>query len=304
MKSYIEDLFRYIDTYENNYSQFETEAFIQTYNGIITVYQTLRTDRNQAVEVDYFFLDKLKLSPLTSSDLRQVTVQTLITRFESEVDTDGRSNQAYSYCRNLRPVKQDVPFFENILIKVLFEPGSLNTNFRLNSFFLEEIGSYINNFGKSVKIDISPEEFDSFTSPLKVLELMRRRLSLGTDIINDRNTLEFHLKRVDAFNRIATINDCYKQYFTQWQYLSTTSFWSNIVSWFSEITAKSKGAFKSIGYFRLLCSQRHLAYLVYVLLIIMCIAMAFGVPSFWNGYSEDKLIEIQEKANSLYQSGK
>ena len=114
MKSYIDDLFKYIDTYENNYSQFETEAFLQTYNGIITVYQTLRGDRNQAVEVDYYFLDKIKLQPLTSSDLRQLAVQVLITRFESEVDTDGRSNQAYSYCRNLRPVKQDVPFSKRI----------------------------------------------------------------------------------------------------------------------------------------------------------------------------------------------
>ena len=53
MKSYIDDLFGYIDTYEKNYAQFETEAFLQTYNGIVTVFQTLRGDRYQAVEVDY-----------------------------------------------------------------------------------------------------------------------------------------------------------------------------------------------------------------------------------------------------------
>ena len=68
MKSYINDLFKYLDTYEKDYSKFETEAFLQTYNGIVTVFKSLRSDRNQAVEADYYLLDKIKTSPLTSSD--------------------------------------------------------------------------------------------------------------------------------------------------------------------------------------------------------------------------------------------
>jgi hypothetical protein len=303
MKSYIDDLFKYIETYEKDYSRFETEAFLQTYNGIITVYQTLRGDRNQAVEVDYYFLDKVKLQPLTSSDLRQLAVQVLITRFESEVDTDGRCNQAYSYCRNLRPVKQDVPFFERNLAQLLFAEGGLNNNFRLNAFLLEEMAAYINKYGKSVRADLNPEEFDGFTDPVKMLELQRRRLALGSNLVKDRTTLEFHLQRVSTFNRIGSKGKIFDHYLTEWDYLARTSLWARLSAWLKELGGKFRGAFQSFGYFRLLSTQRKLAYLTYTLVIIIFIGIAFGVPAYWNSHAEQKLQEFQEKAGNLQNLG-
>jgi hypothetical protein len=83
IKSYVEDLFKYLKTYEKNYSQFKTEAFFQTYNGIYAVFQALQQQRDKAVELDYVFLDRVREKPLTESDLRQIAVQTLITFFES-----------------------------------------------------------------------------------------------------------------------------------------------------------------------------------------------------------------------------
>ncbi|UCG61910.1 MAG: hypothetical protein JSV52_01065 [Candidatus Zixiibacteriota bacterium] len=304
MKSYIDDLFKYIDTYESNYSQFETEAFLQTYNGIVTVYQTLRGDRNQAVEVDYYFLDKIKLHPLTSSDLRQLAVQTLITRFESEVDTDGRSNQAYSYCRNLRPVKQDVPFFERNLAQLLFTEGSLNNNFRLNAFLLREMAGYINKYGKSVKSDMNPEEFDGLSDSLKMLELQRRRLALGAHLVKDRTTLEFHLQRVATFNRIGAKGRLYDHYLTEWSYLARTSIWARFGEWLRDLGAKFRGAFQSFGYFRLLSTQRKLAYLTYTLLIIIFLGIALGTIQFWKSYEEKKLEEFQNRATELHELSK
>ncbi len=304
MKSYVDDLFRYLDTYEKNYSQFETEAFLQTYNGIVTVFQTLRGDRNQAVEVDYYLLDKVKLSPLTSSDLRQLTIQVLVTRFESEVDTDGRSNQAYSYCRNLRPVKQDAPFFEQKLAQLLFDEGSLNHNFRLNEFLLDEMASYINRFGKSVKTDLTPEQFDGLSDPLKMLELKRRQLALGANLIKDRTSLEFHLQRVATFNRIGGKGKLYEQYLTHWSYLASSSLWARLTVWMKELGSKFRGAFSSFGYFHLLSTQRKLAYLTYALVIVIFLAIAFGVPAWWNNHAEHELQKFQEKANSLHNVSK
>lgn len=300
MKSYIDDLFKYIETYEKDYSRFETEAFMQTYNGITTVYQTLRSDRNQAVEADYYFLDKIKLQPLTSSDLRQLAVQLLITRFESEVDTDGRSNQAYSYCRNLRPVKQDVPFFENNLTKLLFAEGSLNNNFRINAFLLEEMGAYINRFGKGVKADLTPEQFDGLPEPVKMLELQRRRLALGAHLVKDRTTLEFHLQRVSSFNRIGAKGKLFEQYLKQWDYLARTGLWSRFGAWLKELGAKFRGAFKSFRYFRLLSTQRKLAYLTYTLSIVIFLAVAIGIMAFWWDFEEKKLVGFQKKAERLH----
>lgn len=79
IKTYIQDLFRYLEDYESNYSEFKTEAFFQTYNGIFAVFQALRKQRDKAVEVDLFFLENIKQAPLSSSDLRQLTIQILIT---------------------------------------------------------------------------------------------------------------------------------------------------------------------------------------------------------------------------------
>ncbi|UCD62530.1 MAG: hypothetical protein JSW34_07105 [Candidatus Zixiibacteriota bacterium] len=304
MKSYIDDLFKYIDTYETSYPQFETEAFLQTYNGIVTVFQTLRGDRNQAVDIDYYLLDKIKLHPLTASDLRRLTVQVLITRFEAEVDTDGRSNQAYSYCRNQRSVKQDVPFFERTLAAMLFKETALKDNYRLNAFLLGEIAAYINNFGKSVKVDMTPEEFDGLTDPCKVLELMRRRHALGSQLMRDRTTLEFHLQRVGTLNRLGDKGRLFENYLTQWDYLARTSLWSRLAGWTKEIRAKGRGAFSSFAYFRLLSTQRKLAYLTYTLVILLFLAIAFGVPAYWNSYAGDKLEQLQERSNSLHEKGR
>ena len=116
IKSYIDELFTYLDTFENRYSEFETQAFMQTYNGIYAVFQALRQQRDKAVDVDQYFLNKIQKSPLSSSDLRQLCLQVLITFFESEADIDGQSNNSYLYCRDLRPVKRDISFFEDYLL--------------------------------------------------------------------------------------------------------------------------------------------------------------------------------------------
>ncbi|MCP4705503.1 MAG: hypothetical protein GY865_12955, partial [candidate division Zixibacteria bacterium] len=147
IESYINDLFNYLDIYKNRQSEFKTEAFLQTYNGVSAVFNTLRQQRDEAVHVDLNFLDKIKATPLADSDLREITVQILITYFESEADTDGQSNKAFSYCRGLRTVKQDVPYFENYLMPLLLKERSLKDNFKLNAFFLEEIARYLNKFG-------------------------------------------------------------------------------------------------------------------------------------------------------------
>ena len=159
--------------------EFETEAFLQTYNGIAAVFHALRQQRDTAIEVDRFFLDKIRQAPLTSSDLRQITIQVLITRFESEADIDGQSNKAYHYCRGLRAVKQDVPFFEDNLVPLLFRDGSLNGNYRVNSFFLNEISRYLNTFGRPIQAALTPEAFGGMPDPLKFLELARRRFQLS-----------------------------------------------------------------------------------------------------------------------------
>ena len=78
METYIKDLFRYIETYEQKYAEFDSEAFFQTYNGIYAVFHALREQRDQAVQVDNYFLKKIKSVPINSSDLRQIALQILI----------------------------------------------------------------------------------------------------------------------------------------------------------------------------------------------------------------------------------
>ena len=303
MESYITDLFKYLDTYENNYVKFDTEAFLQTYNGIYTVFQALREQRDKAVQVDQFFLEKIRQTPLTGSDLRQLCIQILVTYFESEADTDGQSNQAYLYCRGLRSIKQDVPYFENNLVPLLFRDGALNNNHELNVFLLGEIARYINKFGKSINTALSPEEFGGLSDPLKFLELSRRRLALGDDIIRDHGSLEFHLQRVRAFEKLGKSDRLSEFYLTKWEYLAKTSFWTTISDFFGELWGKVKGVFSNWGYFRLVMTQRNPAYFWYGFVMVIFILLAIYIPLKWNSYSDHKLEEFQQRSLTTQQQG-
>ncbi len=300
--SYVEDLFRYLKTYETNYAEFETEAFLQTYQGIGAVFQALRQQRDKAIELDRFFLEKLKQHPLTSSDLRQLTLQILITFFESEADIDGQSNQAYSYCRGVRAIKQDVPFFENHLTPLLFQEGSLNNNFRLHSFLLDEIARYLNTFGKSVKVDLTPEQFQAMSEPMKFLELARRRLQLGGDVLTERSSLEFHLMRIDAFNKLRHKSRLYEHLLKEWRYLVETSFWSKVKNLGSVLLGKLKGAFSSWRYFRLIMTQRNPAFVFYGVIILLFLLVAWYVPRKWQDYSHRQFEIFQQRSQTMQKS--
>lgn len=299
IKTYIDDLFRYLDTYETNYSQFETEAFMQTYNGIRTVFQALRKQRDQAVEVDYLFLDAVKLAPLTKSDLRHLTVQMLITYFESVADVDGRSNQAYDYCRGMRAVKQDVPFFESVLLPLLFKEGAFKDNFKLHSFLLGESANFLNKYGRPVNPDLSPEAFNALDDSRKFLELARRKLQFGNDLMADRSSLEFHLQRVGTLDKLSQKRKLFKDYLMQWNYLIKVSFWSKVKSFFGELGGKAKGFFSSFRYTKLVFSQRRPAFFLLTFLLLFWIFLAVMTPLWWIDYEQGQQDKIYERVNRL-----
>ncbi len=289
IKSYIDDLFGYIETFENRFSEFKVEAFLQTYNGIYAVFDALRHDREKAVELDRYILEKIQKTPLNSSDLRQLVLQVLVTFFESEADIDGQTNRAYMYCRDLRPSKRDIAYFEDYLIPLLFRDGSLNGSFELNRFFLKQAGQYLDKFGRKIDSDISPEKFDSLSEPRKFLELSRRRQVLGENLLADRSSLEFHLHRVDAFAKISKNSALAEQYLSHWSYLIHSSFWSRLKSSLSEIWGKFKGAFSNARYFRLVLTQRSAAYGFYTIIIIFFLFIAWYGPVLLNNYTQNKL---------------
>ncbi len=299
IESYIDDLFNYLDIYKNRQSEFKTEAFLQTYNGVSAVFNTLRQQRDEAVHVDLYFLNKIKATPLADSDLRELTIQILITYFESEADTDGQSNKAFSYCRGLRTVKQDVPYFENYLMPLLLKERSLKDNFKLNTFFLNEIARYINKFGRPLNPNMTPEKFASKNNPLKLLELTRRRQQLGKDLVSDRNSLEFDLKRLGVFDKVSEKNKLIAQYFDEWKYCEKGDFLSKVKGWLSEFGGKFGGAFSSFRYFRLVITQRKAAYLFYSLIIILFLLLAVYVPSKWRENSQTKFEQLQKRASEV-----
>jgi hypothetical protein len=297
--TYLDDLFRYMDVYETRYPEFQNEAFFQTYNGIYAVFQALRQQRNEAVAVDQIFLKKIKESPVTSSDLRQLTIQIMISYFESEADVDGQSGQSYAYVRSLRPVKQDVAFFENNLIKLLFQEGALNNNFKLNAFFLREMARFLQKFGKSLKSDLAPEAFLAMPDPRKFLELERRRREFGSELLKDRGSLEFHLRQVGAFTKLGQSRRLYQQYLKEWSYLVTTTFWSRVKGRLAQAWGKVKGAFSSWSFFRLVVTQRSPAYAFYTVVIILFLALAILVPIWWNHYADSKLDQFRQRIEEV-----
>ena len=293
IRQYVQDLFNYLDTYENVYAQFETEAFLQTYNGIIAVLHPLRQQRDEAIAVDQYLLERIQQAPLTSSDLRQLVLQILVTFFESEADTDGQTNKAYSYCRGLRPVKQDIPFFEKHLLPLVCDEGSLNINAKLKNFLLSEISRYMGKFGRPLNPNIAPEAFQGLSDPQKVLELNRRRRELGPKLMDDRTSLEFHLHRIGEFDRLAAKGKFYARLLSEYGYLRQADFWTKFKSGLSSVFGSISGAFKSSGYFRLVINQRKPAYIFYTIVIILFVWLAVYVPMKWQSYGEQKLEQFQ-----------
>jgi len=298
IRSYIEDLFKYLNVYETRYGEFDTEAFFQTYNGIHAVFQALRKQPDKAVELDQIFLDKIKRVSINSSDLRQLTIQILITYFESESNISGQSNKAYMYCRDLRPVKQDAPFFEEHLVPLLCHEGGLNGNMKLNAFLLNEMARYLNKYSRGFRPDISPEEFNSLREPSKLLILARRRAELGDQLMKDRNSLEFHLAGIGALTKLSEKSRILSHYLKEWRYLVKTSFWSKVKHFFSEIWGKFKGLFSSSKYLRLSLAQRKPAYLFYTIVIILFILLAIWVPMSWKNYTVNKLHNFENRATT------
>jgi hypothetical protein len=296
MKSYVDDLFRYLGTYETNYAAFETEAFLQTYQGILAVFQESRRQRDKAIQLDQLFVEQVKKTPPNASDLRQVTVQVMITFFETVADIDGQSNKAYSYVRGLRPVRRDVQYFENTLAPLIFKDGSLNNNVRLNRFFLGEISRYLNKYGQPLKQNISPEEFLALTEPLRFLELDRRRLEMGEGLFEDRSTLEHHLHNVDEFRKMSERSRLAASYLKEWSYLRTESFWDKVKRSLVEVGSKIKGAFQSWRYTRLVMAQRNPAYFVYIVVILIFIWLAIFVPMKWSSYDQHRLEQFKERS--------
>jgi hypothetical protein len=301
IKSYIEDLFKYISSYEAQSAEFETEAFFQTYNGIYAVFHALRQQRDKAIDVDQYFLEKIRHIPLNSSDLRQLTIQILITYFESEADTDGQSNAAYLHCRELRIAKRDVAFFQQSLMPILFKEGSLNNNEKLRMFFLKEIARYTNKFVSGVNVDLTPEAFNAMSEPLKILELARRRQELGTELFSDRNSLEFHLRRVEGLKKLGDKGKIFAGILTEWRYLEIPSFWGKVKKISGVLWAKFKGVFSSFRYFRLVLTQRNPAYLYYGLIIALFLVLAILVPMRWAGHSQDVLQKMNDRAVEIQQ---
>jgi hypothetical protein len=300
--SYIEDLFKYINGYENDYASFETEAFFQTYNGIGAVFQALREQREKAVEVDRVFLEKIKQRPLNSSDLRQLTIQIIVSFFESVADTDGQSGNAYIYCREFRNVRQDVPYFETVLMPLLAREGSLNNNFKLNYFFLKEIGRYIRKFSRSFSTDVNFEDFKGMPVHQKLLVLYLRRSELGEDIGNDRDSLEFHMRNVGVFDKLRQESPLAESYLREWDYLIEESFMDRLRQTLAVIGGKLRGSFSSSKYVRLSLSQRYSAYLFYGLLIVVFVFLAVFIPLEWNKHTNRKLAEFEKRVETTMQA--
>jgi hypothetical protein len=301
--SYIEDLFKYINGYESDYSSFEAEGFFQTYNGIGAVFQALREQREKAVEVDRVFLEKIKQRPLNSSDLRQLTIQVIISFFASVADTDGQSGNAYLYCRELRTVRQDKPYFETVLMPLLAREGSLNNNFKLNHFFLKEIGRYIRKFSRGFSTDVNFEDFKGMPVHQKLLVLYLRRSELGEDIINDRDSLECHMRNVGVFDKLRQESPLAESYLKEWDYLPHgLSFMDRLRQFLAVVGGKLRGSFSSSNYVRLALSQRYSAYLFYGLMIVVFVFLAIFVPLQWKKFTDSRLEKFKERVEKTEQA--
>ena len=175
--------------------------------------------------------------------------------------------------------------------------GSLYNNFRLNSFFLKEIGRFITNFSSGWNSEPTFEDFKGLSDPMKLLTLYIRRLKLGNDLAGDRNSLEFHMQSVGGLAKLRQAGDLHEQYLLEWDYLSDESFFDRVKKSLSVLWSNFKGLISNFNYLRLALTQRYSAYLFYSIVIIIFVFLAIIVPGRWNKFTEKKLAEFESRVD-------
>lgn len=297
----IDDLFRYVQDYETESGGFNVEAFINTYNGIKAVFQPLREQRRDAVEVDQLLLERIRQVHLSKSDLRQLTIQVLLSYFNAIANTDGTTNKAYYACRQMRKIPMDVRYFEEELMPLLTREGSLKGHLDLNRFFLEQIGKYIKEYGGSFKGNVTPEEFKGMPIQSKILILYLRRLELGNALVRDRNSLEFHMRResgeFEKMTKSYSIADYYLD--SQWKYIEKIGFWTRVKGFVGLAWARFRGSLTSMDYVKLSVAQRPPAYIYYLLIIVIFLFLALAIPLVWSNYRNSELEKFNNRIDAV-----
>ena len=122
----------------------------------------------------------------------------------------------------------------------------------------------------------------------KLLELFLRRLKHGENLVEDRNSIEFHMRDIREFEKLKESNKILGKYLEKWNYLlDEPTFWDRFTERTGFIWRNIKDLFSNFSYLRLSLTQRNSAYFFYGIVVFLFVLMSILVPMWWGGKTEN-----------------
>lgn len=197
-------LFKLIDTYEQNPTEFDAEAFKELYAKVERAIELSGESESQAYGLDQALFNAVSITDVDASDLRLVASHALTIHHRYHADYGRGFEQAYRWCERSRGKQlPDLRYVHTYLLPVLMKKGALGNRLDVCLFLMERLGRFENLekspvFDDERAMDLVREEPSEI-----VYQLARRRVKyIAENLTKVPNSLEQRLHKDGAFKQL------------------------------------------------------------------------------------------------------
>jgi hypothetical protein len=207
-------------------------------------------------------------------------------------------DRAYILCKDKRRPKKDADYLNEILVPLVFEPGSLKDDFELKYFFLERIATFQSKFGGAIEIldTLSMDEIKMIAKPLLLLHLVTKSLT-NRGVLQKAGTIENTCLVHGYFGTLGGEDRFYRFVLQRLGY-PTIPWYSKIWVPVKNVFIRISAIFASLSFFVYVFTRRRAAYFLYLLLILLFLAVGVMVPRWWKNFNNKKLEKLKQAQTS------
>lgn len=299
----INSLFDKISCYEEGDS-FNSREFQENFVGLLALFEAEEDKLEDVREVDRILSRRITQFDINRSDLRKLSLHLLTMYYKYSANVPHPLDRAYALCREKRKPKNDARYLLEDLVPLVFKTGSLKDDFEFKYFFLERIAVFQSKFGGAPPLDdtLSIDEIKNIPKPVLLSGLVRRWLT-STGSVQKEGTIENKCLRYGYFGTLGREDRFYRFILEKLECYKPTPFYSKLWTLVKRFFQRIFSVFSSSHFFVYLFTRRNLAYLLYLLLIFLFIAVSVMVPRWWRNFNNKKLKELQKaQASQVIQS--
>ncbi len=295
----INALFNKISHYEEGSSAFSPREYQENFVGLLALFEAEQDRREDTREVDRILARRIREFDVNRSDLRRLSLHLLTMYYKFSANVPHPLDRAYMLCREKRRPKKDAQYLIEDLVPLVFEPGSLNDDFKLRYFFLERIAVFQTKFGGAPPLydTLSIEEIKIIPRPIFLLGLIRRRLArVGS--VEREGTIENKCQRDGYFGNIGKEDRFCRSVLEELGYWVPVPWYSKAWALVKQGFSRAFSLFFSLNFFAYVLTRRRAAYFFYTLLILLFLAISVLLPIWWKNSNQKKLQKLEQTRHS------